>query len=93
MFSDIEMLIEGIFEPSRSSRLEQNYIMKVFILCTDPQNMNGVVNWKCVRWVGYVTHKGGDKREKLCSKNLNMRDNLGELGRVKGIILRVNLNK
>jgi len=44
MFSDIEMLIEGIFEPSRSSRLEQNYIMKVFILCTDPQNMNGVVN-------------------------------------------------
>jgi hypothetical protein len=55
--------------------------------------MNGVVTLKWVRWIGYITHKGGDKCEKFCSDNVNIRDNLGELGRVKRIILKVSLNK
>lgn len=54
--------------------------------------MNGVVKWKWVRWIGYVTHEGGDKCEQFFSENMNMRDNLGELGRVKRIILKVSLN-
>jgi len=43
IFSDFEVFIEGNIWTQQSSRLEQNYIMKVFILCTYPQHMNGVV--------------------------------------------------
>lgn len=85
MFSD--------FGLNGSSILEQNYVMKVFVFCICPENLNGVVKWKWVRCLGYVTHKGSDKCEKFCSEIVNIRDNLGELGRIKRTILKLILSK